>query len=60
MKRKPEYRIPRKWYALLPGQDICFWVRVERLRKKRSIAKQNVEGIKRCALDLYYGKEPMT
>lgn len=59
-KRKTECRIPRKWYGILPGQDICFWVRVERLRKKRGITKRNVEGVKQCALDIFFGKVTMT
>lgn len=46
-------RIPTKWYALLPGQPLTFWVRVAAAAKRKGVAKKDLEGIKRVALALF-------
>lgn len=56
MARKPR-KIPREWYSLLPRQSLAFWVKVDMLRRERGITKKDRVGVRKCADDLFFGKE---
>lgn len=42
--------IPSVWLALLPCMGLGFWVRVDKLRKKRGIKKHDYKKIKQLAI----------
>ncbi len=52
-KTKGVPRIPSAWFALLPGQTLAFWLRVERERKKKGLAKSRHAAIAALALALH-------
>jgi len=55
--RKPRFKnagvIPRRWFRLLPGQGLAFWLRVEMIRKRKGIRKRDDEGVRGIALALF-------
>ncbi len=51
-RRKKRTRIPTKWYGLMPGMGLPFWVRVADAAKKRGVAKKDLDGIRAIALEL--------